>query len=81
MFFTRAKGFLGKIYSYRLNEDKRSLIEKWVMDLKPLAEALRVKGLRVDYPARIIGRSVVEHVFHAGSVPTMRIWMRLLILL
>jgi hypothetical protein len=61
--FHEGEGVSKKIYSYRLNEDKRSLIEKWVMDLKPLVEALRAKGWRVDYPARIIGRSGVEHVF------------------
>jgi hypothetical protein len=61
--FHEGEGVSKKIYSYRLNEDKRSLIEKWVMDLNPLVEALRAKGWRVDYPARIIGRSGVEHVF------------------
>jgi len=61
--FHEGEGVSKKIYSYRLNEDKKSLIEKWVMDLKPLVEALRAKGWRVDYPARIIGRSGVEHVF------------------
>lgn len=61
--FHEGEGVPKKIYSYRLNEDKRSLVEKWVMDLKPLVEALRTKGWRVDYPARIIGRSGVEHVF------------------
>ncbi|MEM3647425.1 MAG: hypothetical protein QW334_04700, partial [Thermofilum sp.] len=46
-----------------LNVDKRSLIEKWIMDLKPLVEALRAKVWRVDSPARIKGKSGVEHVF------------------
>ncbi|MBO3798250.1 MAG: hypothetical protein QXU11_00240 [Thermoproteota archaeon] len=61
--FHEGEGVPKKIYSYKLNEGKRSLVEKWVMDLKPLVEALRAKGWRVDYPARIIGRSGVEHVF------------------
>jgi uncharacterized protein YbaR (Trm112 family) len=61
--FHEGEGVPKKIYSYRLNENKRSLLEKWVMDLKPLVEALRAKGWRVDYPARIIGKSGVEHVF------------------
>ncbi|MBO3753457.1 MAG: hypothetical protein FGF53_01030 [Candidatus Brockarchaeota archaeon] len=61
--FHEGEGVPKKIYSYRLNENKKSLVEKWVMDLKPIVEALRAKGWRVDHPARIIGRSGVEHVF------------------
>ncbi len=61
--FHEGEGVSKKIYSYRLNEDKKSLLGKWVMDLKPLVETLKAKGWGVNSPARITGKSGVEHVF------------------
>lgn len=52
-----------EVCSYRLNPSKKDFVGKWVMDLNPVAEVLRAKGLTVKAPARIRGRSGVEHTF------------------
>ncbi|MEM2088819.1 MAG: hypothetical protein QXF52_09165 [Thermoproteota archaeon] len=61
--FYENEGVSKKIYSYRLNPEKKDFIGRWVMDLTPVAVALRAKGWRVEAPARIIGKSGVEHTF------------------
>jgi len=52
-----------EVFSYRLNPHKKDFVGKLVMDLNPVAEVLRAKGLIVKTPARIRGRSGVEHTF------------------
>ncbi|MEM2487981.1 MAG: hypothetical protein QXR44_05255, partial [Thermoproteota archaeon] len=52
-----------ELYSYELNPQKKDLIGKWIMDLTPVTEVLRAKGLSIKTPARIRGKSGVEHTF------------------
>jgi predicted RNA-binding Zn-ribbon protein involved in translation (DUF1610 family) len=52
-----------EVFSYRLNPYKKDFVGKLVIDLNPVAEVLRAKGLIVKTPARIRGRSGVEHTF------------------
>ncbi|MGQ9595999.1 MAG: hypothetical protein ACUVQY_07395 [Thermoproteota archaeon] len=61
--FHEGEGVPKKIYSYRLNQEKRGLVEKWAMDLRPLIESFKARGWRVESPARIRGMSGVEHAF------------------
>ncbi|MGQ9479536.1 MAG: TackOD1 domain-containing metal-binding protein [Thermoproteota archaeon] len=58
-----------EVYSFRFNAEKKSFIEKWIMDLKPVVETLNSKGWRVQHPARIRGRSGVEHTFTLAASP------------
>ncbi|MEM2088820.1 MAG: hypothetical protein QXF52_09170 [Thermoproteota archaeon] len=65
--FYEDEGVSRELYSYRLNPEKKDFIGRWVMDLTPVAVALRAKGWRVEAPARIIGKSGVEHTFSLSA--------------
>jgi len=52
-----------EIYSYRLNPEKKPFVERWIVNLKPVVETLVAKGWTVQHPARVRGRSGVEHIF------------------
>ncbi|MBO3840214.1 MAG: hypothetical protein QXN75_04705 [Thermoproteota archaeon] len=61
--FYEDEGVSKEVYSYGLNPEKKDFIGKWIMDLSPVAEALIAKGLSIKTPAKIRGRSGVEHTF------------------
>ncbi|MEM2351390.1 MAG: hypothetical protein QXT26_03185 [Thermoproteota archaeon] len=61
--FYENEGVSKKIYSYRFNPEKKDLIGKWILDITPVIEALRAKGWKVESPAKIKGKSGVEHTF------------------
>ncbi|MBO3800127.1 MAG: hypothetical protein FGF52_03640 [Candidatus Brockarchaeota archaeon] len=61
--FYEDEGVSKEVCSYGLNPEKKDLIGKWIMDLNPVAEALMAKGLLIKTPAKIRGRSGVEHTF------------------
>ncbi|MDW8033481.1 MAG: hypothetical protein RMI79_00795 [Nitrososphaerota archaeon] len=52
-----------EVYSYTLNPKKKDFIGKWIMDLNPVVEALKARGLSARTPAKIRGKSGVEHTF------------------
>jgi predicted RNA-binding Zn-ribbon protein involved in translation (DUF1610 family) len=56
-----------ELHSYRLNPEKKDFVGRWVMDLTPVIEVLRAKGWRVEAPARIMGKSGVEHTFSLSA--------------
>ncbi len=61
--FYENEGISRKIYSFRFNPEKKELVGKWILDITPVIEALRAKGWKVEAPARIRGKSSVEHTF------------------
>ncbi|MGQ9479535.1 MAG: hypothetical protein ACUVQ0_05950 [Thermoproteota archaeon] len=61
--FHENEGASKKLYFYKFNPERKAFVERWVMNLKPLVEALSSKGWVVQHPARIRGRSGVEHTF------------------
>ncbi|MBO3840215.1 MAG: hypothetical protein QXN75_04710 [Thermoproteota archaeon] len=61
--FYENEGVSRKIYSFRFNPDKRDLVGRWLLDITPVIESLRAKGWRVESPAKIRGKSGVEHTF------------------
>ncbi|MEM3144467.1 MAG: hypothetical protein QW332_00505 [Thermoproteota archaeon] len=52
-----------ELYSYTLNPKKKDFIGKFIIDLNPVVEALKSRGLMVRTPAKIRGKSGVEHTF------------------
>lgn len=61
--FYESEGVSRKIHSYKLNEEKKDFLSKWLMDIGPVVEKLKAKGWRVESPARMMGKSKVEHTF------------------
>ncbi|MCS7138638.1 MAG: hypothetical protein NZ873_01095 [Crenarchaeota archaeon] len=61
--FYENEGVSKKIYSYKFNPDKKELLGRWLLDITPVIEALRTKGWKVESPAKIRGKSGVEHTF------------------
>jgi hypothetical protein len=61
--FYENEGVSRKIYSYRFNSNKKELVGRWLLNINPVVEALIAKGWRVESPAKIRGKSGVEHTF------------------
>jgi len=61
--FYEDNAVLKKVFSYRLNPHKKDIVEKDIIDLNIVAKVLSAKGLLVKTPARIRGKSGVEHMF------------------
>jgi predicted RNA-binding Zn-ribbon protein involved in translation (DUF1610 family) len=61
--FYEDEGVSKEVSSYGLNSQKTDFIGNWIVDLNPVADVLRAKGWSVKTPARIRGRSGVEHTF------------------
>ncbi|MEM3712250.1 MAG: hypothetical protein QXR97_01735 [Thermoproteota archaeon] len=52
-----------ELYSYTFNPEKKEFVGKWIMDLNPVVEVLKARGFLVRAPAKIRGKSGVEHTF------------------